>query len=91
MTFRLYNLLNALHFNNPNQLVKYKFYTILYTFTFMHLPDAFIQSDLQWIQIIHFLSVCVLGIKPTTFAANAMLYHWATGTHHFIYAYIKNK
>ncbi len=26
------------------------------TFTFMHLADAFIQSDLQ---VIHFLSVCV--------------------------------
>ncbi len=25
--------------------------------------------------------VCSLGIEPTTFcAANAMLYHWATGT-----------
>ncbi len=28
-------------------------------FTFMHLADAFIQSDLQYIQVIHFLSVCV--------------------------------
>ncbi len=48
----------------------------------MHLADAFIQSDLQWMQVIHFLSVCVfLGIEPTTIcAANAMLYHWATGT-----------
>ncbi len=28
-----------------------------------------------------FVSVCSLGIEPTTFcAANAMLYHWATGT-----------
>ncbi len=48
----------------------------------MHLADAFIQSDLQCIQAIHFfISVCSLGIEPTTFyAANAMLYHWATGT-----------
>ncbi len=30
-----------------------------FTFTFMHLADAFIQSDLQSIQVIHFLSVCV--------------------------------
>ncbi len=30
-----------------------------FTFTFMHLADAFIQSDLQCIQVIHFLSVCV--------------------------------
>ncbi len=47
------------------------------TFTFMHLADAFIQSDLQCIQAIHFFQyVCSLGIEPTTFcAANAMLYH----------------
>ncbi len=32
----------------------------LFTFTFMHLADAFIQSDLQCIQAIHFfLSVCL--------------------------------
>ncbi len=43
----------------------------------MHLADAFIQSDLQCIQAIHFfLSVCVfLGIKPTTFA---LLTQWST-------------
>ncbi len=35
----------------------------------MHLADAFIQSNLQYIQVIHFfLSVCSLGIKPKTFA-----------------------
>ncbi len=29
-----------------------------------------------------FISMCFLGIEPTTFcAANAMLYHWATGTY----------
>ncbi len=38
------------------------------TFTFMHLTDAFIQSNLQCIQAIPFLfSVCSLGIEPTTF------------------------
>ncbi len=33
----------------------------------MHLADAFIQSDLQYIQVIHFycLYVCSLGIEPT--------------------------
>ncbi len=52
-------------------------YTFTFTFTFMHLADAFIQSDLQ----LHsgytfFISMCSLGIKPTTFcAADAMLYH----------------
>ncbi len=29
------------------------------TFTFMHLTDAFIQSDLQCIQVVHVLSACV--------------------------------
>ncbi len=34
---------------------------VLLTFTFMHLADAFIQSDLQYIQVIHFfVSMCVL-------------------------------
>ncbi len=28
-------------------------------FTFMHLADAFIQSPLQCIQVIHFLSICM--------------------------------
>ncbi len=44
------------------------------------LADDFIQSD--FIQVIIFLCyMCSLGIEPTTFcAANAMLYHWATGT-----------
>ncbi len=49
----------------------------------MHLADAFIQSDLQ----LHsgytvFISICYLGIQPTTFCtADAMLYHWATQEH----------
>ncbi len=30
--------------------------TFTFTFTFMHLAEAFIQSDLQYIQDIHFLS-----------------------------------
>ncbi len=54
-----------------------------FTFTFMHLTDTFIQSDLQCIQAIHLFHqyVCSLGIEPTTFcAANTMLYYWATGT-----------
>ncbi len=32
----------------------------IFTFMFMHLADAFIQSDLQCIQAIHFLSVYVV-------------------------------
>ncbi len=48
----------------------------------MHLADAFIQSDLQCIQVIHVLSVCVSPGNRTynLRAANTMLYHWATGT-----------
>ncbi len=54
--------------------------TFTFTFTFMHLADAFIQSDLQAIHLFY-QYVCSLGIEPTTFcAANAVLYHWATGT-----------
>ncbi len=29
------------------------------TFTFMHFADAIIQSDLQYIQVIHFVTMCV--------------------------------
>ncbi len=54
----------------------------LSTFTFMHLEDVFIQSDLRYIQAIHLLSVCVFPGNWThnLLAANAMFYHWATGT-----------
>ncbi len=45
-------------------------YMGMHIFTFMHLADAFIQSDLQCIQAIHFFCkyVCSLGIEPTIFA-----------------------
>ncbi len=58
------------------------FKAIFFFFTFTHLADAFIQSDLQCIQVIHVLSVCVFPGNRThnLCAANAMLYHWATGT-----------
>ncbi len=40
----------------------------LFTCTFMHLADAFIQRDLQCIHAIHLsTSTCFLGIEPTTF------------------------
>ncbi len=50
--------------------------------TFMRLADAFIQRDLQCIQVIHVLSVCVFPGNRThnLCAVNTMLYHWATGT-----------
>ncbi len=53
------------------------------TFTFMHLADAFIQSDLQCIQSTHLYCqyVCSLGIEPTIFALLTQCSnHWATGT-----------
>ncbi len=42
----------------------------IYIFTFMHLADAFIQSDLQCIQAIHFfVSMCVpWELNPQPFA-----------------------
>ncbi len=51
--------------------------------TFMHLADAFIQSDLQCIQAMYILSVSVFPGNWThnLCTANAMLYHWATGTY----------
>ncbi len=34
---------------------------VRHSFTFMYLADAFIQSDLQYMQVIYFLSVCVFS------------------------------
>ncbi len=61
---------------------------VMFTFTFMHLADAFIQSDLPCIQVIHLYCQYVwsLRIKPTTFALLTQCSttepqkHWATGT-----------
>ncbi len=42
-------------------LTNYFNHSTTFTFTFMHLADAFIQRDLQCIQAIHFfLSVCTI-------------------------------
>ncbi len=56
----------------------------------MHLADAFIQSDLQCIQVIHLLSVHVFPGNWThnLCAADAMLYHWATQEHYLQNIYI---
>ncbi len=57
-------------FFNPQKLKPSQLSSHFYfAFTFMHLADTFIQSNLQCIQIIHFLSECVcsLGIEATTF------------------------
>ncbi len=39
-----------------------------FTFTCMHLADSFIQSNLQCIQVIHVLSVCVCNLKVFQFS-----------------------
>ncbi len=61
------------------------------TLTFMHLADTFIQSDLQCIQVIHFLCqyVCSLGIKPTTFALLTQC-STAEPQEHFIVLQVRN-
>ncbi len=41
------------------ETVKYTNENSFIAFALMHLADAFIQSDLQCIQAMHFLSVCV--------------------------------
>ncbi len=48
----------------------------------MHLADALSKATYSAFRLYMFYQyVCSLGIEPTTFcAANAMLYHWATGT-----------
>ncbi len=56
---------------------------IKYTFTFMHLADAFIQSDLHCIQVIVFTFdqlLLSLGIEPMILALLAPCSTiWATG------------
>ncbi len=50
------------HTFNLRQIENFSFYDVLHLhlFTFMHLADAFIQTDLQCIQDINFFSsVCV--------------------------------
>ncbi len=43
--------------------------TFTFMFTFMHLADAFIQSDLQCIQTMHFVSMCIpWELNPQPFA-----------------------
>ncbi len=63
-------------------------YWIILTFTFMHLADAFIQSDLHCIQVtVFFLQFCYqlllsLGFEPMILALLAPCStSWATGKH----------
>ncbi len=55
--------------------------------TFMHLADAFIQSDSTF-RLYIFLSVCVFPGNWThnLCAANTKLYHWATGIITYVFA-----
>ncbi len=57
-----------IHFSSE-WLIFVVFIHFTFLFTFTHLADAFIQSDLQCIQAIYFYigTVCSLGIEPTTF------------------------
>ncbi len=56
-------LANVYIFANGETLYCQMFYTenyfSLYIFTFTNLANAFIQSDLQCIQAIHFFNMCV--------------------------------
>ncbi len=51
-------------------VAKIFFFMTMTIYLNLHLSDAFIQSNLQCIQAIHFYCqyVCSLGIEPTTFA-----------------------
>ncbi len=53
----------------------------LYLYIYMYAVNRRFYPK-RLIHAIHiFVRMCSLGIEPTTFcAANAMLYHWATGT-----------
>ncbi len=66
----------------PIKYIIFSMYIHLFTFTFMHLADAFSQSDFYSGYTCFFLYVCSLGIEPTTFALLTQCSnHWATGTH----------
>ncbi len=55
-----------------------------FTFTFMHLADAFIQSAFYSGYTFFCQYMCSLGIEPTTFALLTQCSnHWATGTEPF--------
>ncbi len=70
---RIYSIQSAL--KCARRELKLYIFTEVYTFTFtfMHLADAFIQSDLQCIQVIHFLCVFPGNRTHNLCAANAML------------------
>ncbi len=76
--------MNWWHYLNAfkNSLEDLEINSVYHSVYYNLFADAFIQSDLQCIQAIHFFCQYVfsLGIEPTTFCtSNAMLYHWATG------------
>ncbi len=56
----------------------YAYYIYIYAFSIRFYPKRLtVHSGYTFFS----QYVCSLGIEPTTFcAANAMLYHWATGT-----------
>ncbi len=59
--------------SKPTPLVYGEFtLSLIFTFTFMHLADTFIQSDLQLHSGYTFVSICVPWES---------IYHWATQEH----------
>ncbi len=70
-----------LYTKNPEKIIRVSTKKI---YIYLHLSDAFIQSNLQLHSgyTFFFQYMCSLGIEPTTLcAADAMLYHWATQEH----------
>ncbi len=62
-------------------------HSIHHTFTFMHLAEASTYSVFRLYMFYQYM--CSLGIEPMTFcAADAMLYHWATGTQKWQYRHL---
>ncbi len=78
-------LLQALfywQFVNKLNILLFKCFIKVYIYIFMHLADAFIQSDLFCIFRLYIFFFCQY-VFPGNWthnlcAANAMLYHWAT-------------
>ncbi len=75
----LYSIFSSLE--KYKEMVQYSYWLVInifqYIFNFVF-SRRFYPKRLSAFRLYIFLSVCSLGIEPTTFcAANAMLYHWA--------------
>ncbi len=78
-TFRLMNKSCQLVTNMNNHNIFYFFQFLYISFTFMHLADAFIQSDLHCIQVTVFTFLSALAFPGNRThdlsVASAMLYY----------------